>query len=216
MTMVAISTPQGWVLWLYLDGGCTASSSSWSSSSPSLPPLPLPPPADVIPPAPPCEPEPLLLPPPLPLFLWVGCVWSGVVGGDYRRCGRHATAKPKGVKMLIWMLPNRNEKNSICGGGSFLWNPCIWGIVEIKGIGWCIPPPVWYRVLGYWLTGWWGGWTRGWTTVTRKPMLEMGGDQFGLECSWRWTASHNVSAHVDMALYVVSPFSGGEACLEPV
>ena len=109
--------------------------------SPSLPPLPLsPPPADVIPPAPPCEPEPLLLPPPLPLFLWVGCVWSGVVGGDYRRCGRHATAKPKGVKMLIWMLPNRNEKNSICGGGSFLWNPCIWGIVEIKGIGWCIPP----------------------------------------------------------------------------
>ena len=52
--------------------------------------------------------------------------------------------------------------------------------------------------------------------MTRKPMLEMGGDQFGLECSWRWTASHNVSAHVDMALYVVSPFSGGEACLEPV
>ena len=47
-------------------------------------------------------------------------------------------------------------------------------------------------------------------------MLEVGGDQFSLECSWRWTTSHNVLARVDMALYVVSHFLGGEACLEPV
>ena len=47
-------------------------------------------------------------------------------------------------------------------------------------------------------------------------MLEVGGDQFGLECPWGWTASHNVLVRVNRASDVVSPFLGGEACLEPV
>ena len=179
MTMAAISTPLGIGYVIAPEGGGTASS-SWSSWSSSPPPTPLILPTAVLSPTPPREPEPLLPPPPLPLFLGVGGVWSCVVGGVYGSCdckdkrGEYVALGVAGSEWenlyLRWRIPMKSVYLREC------WDQGHWLMYH--------PFPVWYNVLWYWLTGWWGGWTRWWTIVTRKPMLEVCGDQFGLEYSW--------------------------------